>query len=376
MLWAVCATLGISALVWVFSAPTTIVKVNRLLGISNVSALVVYCLIIALAASAQVLVLYWRNEKATKNARARVVIFAGLIAIMIVLFALGSVPVQRLTDFDTYYARTPWIAEFITIYVLAHASAGIGVARMCWRWARDAGRPWLRRGLRIIVIGAALGLGFDSLKLIALVARWVGGNLDSLSTAVAPTFAALGVLVIAAGFTLPAAGSRFSGLRASALRYRSYRWLYPLWDAVVHATPHIHTSFSLGWNLELRVTRRLAEIRDGWLSLRQYYDHRVAETARALGEQHGLGGDELAAVIEATHIAAAIKAKSEHPGLGAAGAQGASAATGTLRGGTDAATELAWLVQVSRAFAGSPVVAAALAGEPQTDQALDQAEAP
>jgi hypothetical protein len=75
----------------------------------------------------------------------------------------------------------------------------------------------------------------------------------------------------------------------------------------------------------------------------------------------GLTGAELHAAVDAARLKAAAAAKAENvrfpqedPG------EESAAGDGGARGGTDAIGELAWLVGVSRAFAASPVVAAAV----------------
>src|SRR5439155_23768653 len=110
-------------------------------------------------------------------------------------------------------------------------------------------------------------------------------------------------------------------------------------------------------DLDFRLYRRVIEIRDGRLALRGFLDERVAATADALGRRAGLSGDALAAATEAAVIAAALRAK-------AAGAPARPPAAEPVTGGRDLADEVAWLTQVARAFAGSPVVAAVVARVP------------
>ncbi|RSO41279.1 hypothetical protein DMH15_13425 [Streptomyces sp. WAC 06725] len=102
------------------------------------------------------------------------------------LFALGDTPVERLTDFDTYYATVPPVAACIVLYLLALAAMAATVAMTGWRWAAVADRPWLRRCLRTLTASAVCELAFCAARLAAVAARWPGANWDALSTKAAP----------------------------------------------------------------------------------------------------------------------------------------------------------------------------------------------
>jgi len=358
---AICSTLFLASVCVFCAAPAVIGLLNRLTGVANFAAPLVYCLLVALGASCHVLLAYWRwpAEQALTIARRWTLAYAVIVMALVALFAVGEAPVERRVDFDTYYADTPYIAGFVLLYLLAVAVAMAVQVRMCWGWARVAGRPWLRRGLWLIGLGALGALGFSVAKLAAVVARWCGTDWDWLSSRLAPVLALLGLVVSAVGYALPVLGDHLSGLRGWVERYRAYRALYPLWDALRRATPAIVPPTRVPWwDFELRLTRRLAEINDGRLALRAHADPRVAETALRLGREAGLTGVDLCATVDAARLRAAVAAK-------AANVRFPPDAVGTghggARGGTDGIGELAWLVTVSRAFAASPVVAAALA---------------
>ena len=151
------------------------------------------------------------------------------------------------------------------------------------------------------------------------------------------------------GCTIPslAAGRRW------LLDSRARRRLHPLWTAVYRANPDI-ALFSRETRPELRLQlyRQVIEIRDGQLALRPFLDPRAAQISRRLGHEAGLPEPDIAAISEAATLAAAITAKIQgqppHPPY---------PDPPTPRGGTDLATEIAWLQQVSRAFTNSPIVA-------------------
>lgn len=360
MLWGVCTTLLIAGAAVFCAAPATVAAINRTSGVPNLAALVVYALLVALAASAHVLLAYWGSpsDRARQAARWWVAAYSLFIGALTVLFVVGETPVERRVDFDTYYATTPYIVEFILLYLLAVTAAMAALVRMCRKWAQVAGRPWLRRGLRLIVVGAVGALGFSVAKLAAVAARWCGADWDWLSSRLAPGLAMFALVVSAVGYALPVWGQNLTRLRSLVRRYRAYRDLYPLWHALRTATPAIVPPARLPWwDFELRLTRRLAEINDGRLALRSHIDPRAARTAARLGREGGLTGVDLYAVVEAARLKAAMAAKGEarkFPHAAAAAHEGPV-------GGTDGIGELAWLVNVSRTYAGSPIVAAAAA---------------
>lgn len=137
LLRSVCTLLTLAGLVFLFAAPPTIAKVNRLTGITNVSAPLVYCLLSAFSAACLVLVVNWRGGPPAQTRLLTRRITAGyavVIVALVVLFALGDAPVERLRDFDTYYARTPYLRELIVLYLTAMTVAGLAMTALCWRW--------------------------------------------------------------------------------------------------------------------------------------------------------------------------------------------------------------------------------------------------
>lgn len=363
----VCAALFCIAGVLTCSAPATMSFINGVSGVSNLAMLVSFSVVVGLGASGRLLVVYWHDASAQSGVTAKrwVIAHVVVILVMVALFLAGDAPVERRTDFETYYATTPFIVEFVLIYLLAQAVALVSVVWRCWQWARIVGQPWLRRGLYMIATGALCGIGVSACRTTAVVARWFGRNWDQVNTHLSVVFAIVGLSLAALGFALPTWGRHLSRLRGWLGRYHGYRSLYPLWDALRTATPTIVLPVRIPWwDFELRLTRRLAEINDGRLALRPHVDQRVAARAAQLGEEAGLSEADLAAVVEAARLRGAMAAKAadiEHrPGgephhhpLGAA----------------DGIDELTWLSAVSRAFRHSPLVVEAVAGAPPVSRA-------
>jgi hypothetical protein len=339
-----------------FSAPETIGFVNRVSGVPNLGILIAFCLVVVLGAAARILIVYWHDPSERLTVRRWQLVYGAIIVGLVVLFSVGDAPVERRTDFETYYATTPYIVEFTLLYLIAQMVALVSVIRRCWQWAHVAGQPWLKLGLRLIAFGATCGMGVSITRILAVVARWFDANWDYLNSRASVVCALAGLTVGAFGFALPAWGDRLTRVYGWANRVRAYRQLYPLWDAMRRAIPAIVLPAPIPWwDFDVRLTRRLAEINDGRLALRSFTDPDVSARAVRLGQEAGLTGADLDAVVQAAGIRAALTAKAASlPSRAESGTEHRHA-----HGGSDGIGELAWLCKVARAFTHSAVVAAA-----------------
>lgn len=290
LLRAVGGLLLLACAVFVFCTPSTIAAVNRVTGVTNISAPWCYSLLTAFCGSCLLLIITWRNglsdrSGATRRAMRWVVsVYSGVIALLWVLFLLADAPVERLRDLDTYYATTPFMREEILLYLVAHAVACLITSRLIWNWVRTEGLDaWLRWGLKLLGVGYVLNLIFDASKLSAVGARWCGRNLDWLSTDLAPPVAALSAILIAVGFILPHAGQYLHDRWRVRLAYCELGPLYQLMRSVNgEGVP-----FVLRAAAELRLTRRETFIRDVLLPLARHIDTGLA--GRAYEAALGLG---------------------------------------------------------------------------------------
>ncbi|MEU9103269.1 MAB_1171c family putative transporter [Streptomyces xanthophaeus] len=314
LLRSVCALLTLAGLVFTFAAPPTIAAVNRWTGIVNVSAPLVYCLITAFSASCLVLMVNWRGgppEETRRISRRWILAYSIVIVALVALFALGETPVERLRDFDTYYANTPYIGMMITLYLLAHHVAAVVMVVLCWRWSLQV-RGWLRVGLVIIVSGYIFNLTYDATKMTAVVARWLGNDLDGLSTYAAPPLASLGALISAIGFVVPLVCQRLSD---NWHTWTTYRRLGTLWHEMQISAPSGTPSVQMSWWTagELRVIQRESDIHDGFLHLGPYFDTRHRDDAYARAVAAGADEETARAVADAAMVAAAVQARSADP---------------------------------------------------------------
>ncbi|MFI2035961.1 MAB_1171c family putative transporter [Streptomyces bottropensis] len=340
LLRAVGGLLLLACCVFVFAVPSVIAWTNRTVGVPNVAAPWVYSLITAFCACCLLLIVAWRNGPADRSRATRrlmrwvVAVYAAVIVVLWVLFALADVPRERLRDLDTYYATTPFMREEILLYLGAHTAACVITYRLIRNWVRADGLDrWLRGGLRALGLGCALNLAFDAAKLTAVVARWTGHDLDWLSTHVAPPVAALAAICIAVGFILPHGGQYLRDRWRVRARHIRLRPLYLLTRTVDDS----RVPFALRATPELRLTRRETFIRDALLGLTLHLDddlrRRAYDAALDLGHEPG----RAKALAAAVTVQAAIAARRRSPAKGATG----TPAAGEPAAGTPAAGVLA-----------------------------------
>ncbi|WP_427164527.1 MAB_1171c family putative transporter [Streptomyces sp. C1-1] len=211
---AIIAVLGFASMCFLLGAPPTVALINSLSGIPNLAAPLTYAAITAYSAASLVLIACWRGGPSVRRtARNWICSYAGVLIGIAVLFAVGDPAEERRTDFDTYYATTPWVAEMVVLYLLAHLTAATVSAVWSLRWARETEvrrRPWLRASLLTIGTGTALSTGYSISKLAAIAARWSGQDWVTVGTSVSSLCAGLGALLTVAGFLLPVAGHHLS----------------------------------------------------------------------------------------------------------------------------------------------------------------------
>ncbi|MEU8774381.1 MAB_1171c family putative transporter [Streptomyces sp. NPDC048606] len=353
LLRSVCVLLTLAGAVFTFAAPPTIDAVNEWTGIPNFSAPLVYCLMTAFSASCLVLMFNWRGgpaEEIRATSRRWISGYATVVVAIMVLFALGDAPEQRLRDFDTFYANTPYIRVMIAAYLLAHNVAAMTMVAMCWRWSLQV-RGWLRGGLVIIVAGYAFSLTYDATKMSAVVARWLGHNLDDLSTYVAPPLASAGALISAVGFVLPLVCQRTSD---SWQTWSTYRRLGTLWHEVQSTAPAGTPGVRMSWwsPAEIRVIQRESDIHDGFLRLGPCFDRRHRDAAYEEALAHGADEETARAVADAAMVAAAVRTSAADPEGTAAEDPGEGERVLIMADGPRD------LVRISHALRHSPVVAA------------------
>lgn len=306
------AVLLIGALTLFHAQPRVIHDVNTATGVANFSAPLVYALNTSFSGACIALMITWRGgepERIRRAWRLCLSTFSACAAAVILLFVLGEAPVERVADFDSYYATTPFIREMIILYLSAHAVAMVIWMRLCFSWQREVDAT-LRTGLWLIITGGGFDFGFLLSKYTSVVARWNGHDLDFFSTSVAPVLVSIAAFLFAAGFTLPRVGpSLVTQWRALLL----YRQLAPLWKGLRHVATPIQP-LTTWWHLpDDRLALRQTAIHDALLRLNPHFDRHVHSDARASALASGQPAPQADVAAEAAVIAAAIRSSAGAP---------------------------------------------------------------
>ena len=371
-----CLAIAAFATPFVVASPWLYVRIDKLLGTTNIATLIIYTSVAICLTSFLALLVSWSSTQNRIRLWHRVLVAYAVVTVvsMITLFSLGDVSdAEHATDFDVHYAGTPYITQFLLIYQLLFIVGMTGLTNMCRRYAKAVDRVWLRRGLRVVATGAVFGLGYSIPKAVSLIWDLVGTSpLDFVNMVVAPMCASVAAWMFAVGFTMPAWGVGWENARERVRDYRAYRKLHPLWAALTSTFPEVVLLPDLypshPWralrheDLSFLVRRQIIEIRDSQLALRPHYDPAVAETARKLGTTKpkrrlgtakGTHTDQVEAIVEAAQIKAALRAKA------AGKEQHHSADVPHDPAAGDMDIERDWLIRVAAAFQRSDVTEAA-----------------
>ncbi|MEU8232639.1 MAB_1171c family putative transporter [Actinoplanes sp. NPDC048967] len=210
-----------------------------------------------------------------------------------------------------------------------------------WRTSRSASAALLRNGLRAMALGTFLVAVYAAVKTGAIVAHSLGARMPiERAEPAANALRTIGTIICLIGVTVPASGK----LRSVFHAYRSLWALRPLWGVMRQTFPDVilfprrRALLELAGvdEVQLRLYRRVIEIRDGMLTLRDYLP------AGALDEARKYVGDR-PALVEACGIALALR-------LHQSGAPPIENGDRWADIGGEIADEVAWLSAVSAAF--------------------------
>lgn len=285
------------------SIPAVGAAVDGVTGLHELWRLLAHLCVMVIVASAeaQLLSLAFTPDVARRRIRGRVWLSGAAAAALVALYGVASrepTPV----DLNVEFARLPAVAAYLLVYLAAFVWYTVDIARLAWRFARITPRPWSRRGLRIAAWGAGFGLLYCLNKVGFLIGYWLGHQPVGEKAATAVLLTLSGPLCVV-GFTMPAWGPAVDKVRRWFARRRAHRQLHPLWHDLLRATPDLVLDARFDRDrppllrLEYALTRRIVEICDARLDLRQWIPPDAAENCK----------DPAAA--EAARIAAGIAAR-------------------------------------------------------------------
>jgi hypothetical protein len=339
----------------------------RSTDVPNIGTLITYPCIVLQSLASLLILQFWQRDRAAARKRARplVALYAVLVPTMIALFLSADPKVNRPIDFDIYYATNWRITIFQLIYNVCFAAGLIGNIWMMRRYASMVpGLPWVRYGLNTTRLGSTIALGLFATKVPSLIALWFGHDqLNTANVVIGPLCSSVAALLHHLGATLPAWGSRLHQ------RWKMLTALFQmrkLWHDITQARPRIafagyapapKNALEVIWqarDLRKLLYRAVIEIRDGQRELRPYFDPDIAEHAHRLAADAGLDATSRQTAVDATVLAAAIRAQNTNAPARDRGTVELSVTQGDL------AEEIVSLASLGRAYASSPIVAAAL----------------
>lgn len=291
--------------------------------------------------------------------RRPLLVYGSAAAVCVALIWLNTGPVPAAGCVTSI--AVPWYSPFWWLLCVAHVVAVLPCAVLCARYARQASTRALRAGLLLLAAGFASSTIFWSFVVLGYLLThnpWLGSSF-SLNIGIT-------AWLMVAGVTVPVVAHVWRLARD----LRVLRALEPLWQDLVNAVPHVRmpdpkARFA---SIDMRLYRRVIEIRDALLILRDYVDQDTVDAAKA----HVLAADPNPDTAEARATACWL-AVAEQAKAGGAEPRPDAEAPASQRQGTDDqwTGELAFLELLSQAWR-SPI-AVEFAGRSQSTAAEETA---
>ncbi|BCL31014.1 MAB_1171c family putative transporter [Streptomyces aurantiacus] len=356
---ALTFTFFFSALSYAISLTPVWIRIDSVLGVANVAVpLAQGCVMLVLGLQVVVLT-YWTKQPADATRRARLLLAMAfsVITCMAVLFTPVT---QRPVDFTLYYAHDRALQAYLLLYMCTYTVAETYLARVCWKYAREVGDPWIGRGLRLVSVGAVITLGYSSIRLSAIFGAEFGVSVEALEP-YAWICGDVGATLTQIGYFLPLVAARATAANVFIREHRQYRHLEALWQAMAAAEPSIVLEKPVdqtdAWRNRRSVSfdlyRRAVEIRDGQIELRPYLNPVARREAERRRRAWWRSRSRFAAAVTADQIRAALIQK-EHETV----AEPAPYADATLNTPTTT-KDVSHLVRVAAYFTPPPPAAEA-----------------
>ncbi|MGE0170932.1 MAB_1171c family putative transporter [Nocardioides sp.] len=296
-------------------------------------------------------------DEVRRRLRGRLVILAAVMLVLIVSFTLGRRP-AGIGVFD--YRGQPWLVVYALVYSIYFSLAIVDLMRVTAQ-AMGKARGVLRAGVVLMTVGYLCALVYAGSKVQFVVRTMLGpvameppctGPFSTPVCTLSVGLPAVAILFIVMGLAVAPIARWASRCRGWVTNRQLYTGLEPLWQALYTTMPQIALTAPGGvdgrvpaYDVDLRLYRRIVEIRDGVLILRPYRCETDTAAHRERGLALGLTGERLDAEVESADLAVALSRyrdrRQPDPG-------------GSLPDervmADDLRREAAWLVAVSRAF--------------------------
>jgi hypothetical protein len=338
---------------------------DAFVGVANVARLLAHGSVLVSAWCVQVYFAYLAltADRARGTAARGGILLVAALLLLGWFFHLANVS-EDAFDFTGHFASAPFVLEYRLVFLAYVARSMVILITLARRYAPLARtRASLFLGLHLLALS-----GWVALVYVAHEGAWATSLRLGLSYPVpAPELVkelvmAISISLLVVGATMPAWGPRVGvpAIYRWAGHYVACRRLYPLWRdlcdalpelALVPPTSAVRDVLALR-GLELRLTRRVVEVRDARLGLRGWVPGGTTEAARQHCHEAHLSSEDEQVTIEAACLAAALEARrvGNYPGI-------PDGMPATL-GAKDLDGEVAHLVRLAEAYRRSSIVKA------------------
>ena len=321
---AVWYTMVLLAAIGTLNLPAIGTRLDAVTGLPNLADVVQHVLAITAATLGRYCaeqVLGAARPRTRWSSRLQTALPTATVAALLVLFALSPASTHPTdtalyTDFPMQYAAHPEVFAYWLIFAAYLGTAFALIAKLAWRFGRRAGRTPLGCGLVLIAAGMVAGLGYlgYGTSVVAARAAGVGGSFISTSPGIIQGLFGALIVLVAVGSFLPASG--YCPLIRRVAAYWSLRQLYPLWAGLCQAVPGIALDPVPDWadridprDLQVRLYRRVIEIRDGYMALTPVDVPGIEDLVRDVSGPHELSAADRATLAAATQLELARRAE-------------------------------------------------------------------
>lgn len=288
-------TFGLLAISATSFVPAMHLAVGRITGVANIGEPIARTALLGAAWSVQIM-LHRLGDPGAAGFRLgrRAVVLGACVLALWACFLLAPVDTPTVM-FTRDYGHEPAVAAYLVVSLAYLWLALFDVIRGTMRYGRSAQRP-LALALRLIGLGCWLGLGYIAVKVVFVVMLVTGRGTAAdggLESTISRLLAVGGGWLVITGSALPYLARHIRTARTWIVTYRNFRRLYPLWALMYRAEPGIaldppgsRMADALQVrDLDLRLYRRVIEIRDGYLALAPYLPSQAGLPGRSDDDQ-------------------------------------------------------------------------------------------
>lgn len=324
-----------------FYTPSLYALLDAQLRVTNLCELLGHSCVLAAGWNGQRLLLHLSGTMSRSRLWSRGTVAGVAVAALAVFFLSAPRPIET-TNFITLVTGQ-WANTGYWLALTGCLFFQLGdIGRLAWQCARLAPRDWVGLGLVAVTIGCGVGIAAFANPLVYVFFRVHGSAAPQVLDAVAHGLCVVSMSLVAVGAAMPAWARRLARDPYTLVRAtHAHLELRPMWSALRAAAPGIALK-QRARNAELRLYRRVIEIRDGILAVRVDVDEPTREAVTRCASMRGLDEVDVDAILEAVAIHRGV--------IDPAAVRSDGLADGDVIGGTDLEGEVAWLRRVAKAY--------------------------